>query len=55
MLVQCKSWNGPDWPIDEIEHILKRERMDTIEPFVKTELLYYRNTHKSDVTTNHHY
>lgn len=55
MLVQCKRWNGPVSNINEIEHILKKEKMFTIEPFGKTELPYYRNTHKSDVTTTHHY
>lgn len=55
MLVQWKSRNGPVSNIDEIEHILKREKMDKIEPFVKTEIPYYRSTHKSDVTTTHHY
>ena len=51
LLQQCKTWKGPVSSMDELNSILK-EKPDKIEQIVRTELAYYRNTHKSDVITS---
>ena len=48
LLVQCKSWNGPVSSIEELNAILKKKPNNS-EENVKTELTYYRNTHRSEV------
>ena len=48
LLNQCKSWRGPVCSIDELNTILS-EKPDMMEQIVRTELTYYRNTHKAEV------
>ena len=47
LLTQCKSWNGPITSVEELNVILKGK--PNAEEIVKTELTYYRNTHRSEV------
>lgn len=49
----CKSWNGPAVSIDELEHIITRNP-DLVEKIVKTELTYYKHTHRSEVIASPH-
>ncbi|QQP53646.1 Hypothetical protein FKW44_006187, partial [Caligus rogercresseyi] len=47
-LQACKSWGGPATTVEELNKILQ-ERSDTAEKILRTELSYYRDTHKADV------
>ena len=47
LLQACKSWNSPCTTGNELQEVLPR-RPDMNEKIVKTELSYYRNTHKAD-------
>ena len=49
----CKSWNGPAVSIEELEHILNHNP-DMVEKIVKTELTYYKHTHRSEVIASPH-
>ena len=51
LLQLCKSWKGPATSIQEIESILQ-SNTDNAEKIVRTELSYYRDTHKTDIA-NH--
>ena len=51
LLRQCKSWGGPVASIKELESVLKRHH-DEAETVVKTELAYYKHTHRQEVTAN---
>ena len=51
LLGQCKSWNGPVTSVEELNAILKK-RATNAEEIVKTELTYYRNTHRSEVVAS---
>ena len=53
LLQQCKSWGGPVTTIEELLQITQ-SKPDKIEQIVRTELSYYRDTHKSDVIANAH-
>ena len=48
LLLQCKSWKWPVSSIDELNGILNK-KPDMAEQIVKTELTYYRNTHKAEM------
>ena len=48
LLRECKTWCGPWTSCDELAAILQH-RPDKVEKIVKTELAYYRHTHKSDM------
>ena len=50
LLQICKTWGGPCTACDELGTVLKSKH-DIAEKIVKTELSYYRNTHKMDVIT----
>ena len=48
LLQSCKSWGGPVTSIDELDDIL-RALGDLADKIVRTELSYYRDTHKTKV------
>jgi hypothetical protein len=48
LLAQCKSWNGPFTSAEEMDRILSIHG-DIEEKIVRTELNYYKHTHKADV------
>ena len=48
LLQICKTWGGPCTTCDELGTVLKSKH-EICEKVVKTELSYYRNTHKIDV------
>ena len=48
LLQQRKSWGGPVSSIDEL-NVKLHENPDKMEQIVKTELTFYRNTHKAEV------
>ena len=48
LLAQCKSWGGPVVSIPELEAVMKRHH-DKVETVVKTELTYYKHTHRAEV------
>ena len=50
LLQDCKSWGGPATTPEELEVILKGK--DNQQKVLRTELLYFVNTHKSDKITN---
>ena len=47
----CKGWGGPAISVEELMAILKKYS-DKKEKIVKTELCYYRDTHKSQIISN---
>ena len=51
LLINCKSWRGPCVSSEELMSVLK-DHSELQEKIVMTELAYYRDTHKSDVTAN---
>ena len=51
LLRDCKSWGGPIASIAELESVLRRHH-DNAETVVKTELAYYKHTHRQEVITN---
>ena len=51
LLSQCKSWCGPIASIAELESVLKKHH-DKAETVVKTELAYYKHTHRPEVVVN---
>ena len=53
LLVMSKSWNGPAISIEELEYILGRNP-DMVEKIVKTELTYYKHTHRNEVIASPH-
>ena len=44
----CKEWNGPATSVEELNEILN-SNPDKMEQIVRTELSFYRDTHKADV------
>ena len=50
-LQACKSWGGPVTSVEELNDILKKNS-DNMERIVRTELSYYRDTHKSEIISN---
>ena len=48
LLQTCKSWGGPCTTSEELQNVLLA-KPDIQEKIVKTELTYYRSTHKSDI------
>ena len=53
LLQWCKTWNGPACSIEELQSILAR-KPDISEQIVRTELAYYRDTHRADVIADPH-
>lgn len=51
LLQKCKSWGGPVTSTEELIHILE-DKPDLSDNIVRTELAYYRDTHKADVIGN---
>ena len=51
LLQQCKQWSGPAKPVTEQEQILQLHS-DIQERIVRIELVYYRDTCKSEVIYN---
>ena len=49
MLCKCKTWGGPFTSVDELE-IALGSNPDKVELIVKTELTYFRHSHRTDVT-----
>jgi hypothetical protein len=47
----CKGWGGPATSVEELHQIL-RSHPDMKEKIVRNEVIYYRDTHKSDVLYN---
>ena len=47
-LQQCKGWKGPATSVEELHMILK-SNPNKREKIVRTELSFYRDTHKADV------
>ena len=46
LLRLCKTWNGPATSVEELHEIL-RSNSEKAEKIMRTELSYYRDTHKS--------
>ena len=44
----CKTWGGPAISVDELNDILQKNS-DKVEKIVRTELSYYRDTHKTEI------
>ena len=53
LLQRCKTWNGPACSIEELHSILAR-KPDISEQIVRTEVAYYRDTHRADVIADPH-
>ena len=51
LLCLCKSWGGPIATITELETILQKNK-EKAETLVKTELAFYKHTHRREVITN---
>ena len=51
LLGKCKSWGGPVTSAEELNSILE-SKPDIAEHIIRTELAYYRDTHKADVIAN---
>ena len=51
LLTNCKSWGGPVASISELECVMRRYH-DKVETVVKTELAYYKHTHRAEVIAN---
>ena len=50
LLARCKSWGGPVVSIPELEAVIVMKRHhDEAETVVKTELTYYKHTHRTEV------
>lgn len=47
-LQQCKGWNGPATSVEEL-HTILNSNPDKRVKIVRTELSFYRDTHKADV------
>ena len=47
----CKGWGGPAVSVEELNSILKKNS-DRVEKIVRTELSYYRDTHRSEIVSN---
>ena len=47
----CKGWGGPATSVEELHQILS-SHPDLKEKIVRNELIYYRDTHKSDILDN---
>ena len=47
----CKSWGGPVVSVEELHSILK-SHSDKNEVIVRTEFIYFRESHKSEVLYN---
>ena len=47
----CKSWGGPVVSVEGLHSIFKSHR-DKNEVIVRTELIYFRESHKSEVLYN---
>ena len=48
LLQQCKTWNGPATSVEEVYSILQ-PNPENAGKIVRTEIAYYRNTHKIEV------
>ena len=46
----CKTWGGPAISVDELNAILQKN-CDQVEKLVRTELSYYRDTHKTEIVS----
>ena len=53
LLQYCKSWGGPAVSVEELHDILQKHN-DIAENIVQTELSYYRDTHKTEITYRLH-
>ena len=53
LLQHCKSWGGPAVSVEELHDILQKHN-DIAEKIVGTELSYYRDTHKTEITYRLH-
>ena len=51
ILQLCKSWGGPAISVEELMTILQKFS-DNKEKIVRNELVYYRDTHKSEILSN---
>ena len=51
LLESCKSWGGPCTTPNQIE-ITLNANPDEMEKIIKTELSYYRHTHKADMVAS---
>ena len=51
LLESCKSWGGPCTTPNQIE-ITLNANPDKMEKIIKTELSYYRHTHKADMVAS---
>lgn len=51
MLEDCKSWGGPVTSVSQLKEAI-RTHPDQQVKLVKSELVYYRNTHKHEITAN---
>ena len=51
LLQKCKSWGGPVTSVEELSGILEG-KPNISDHIVRTELAYYRDTHKADVIAN---
>ena len=49
VLAQSKTWNGPVTSKEELDRVLAIHE-DIDQTIVRTELVYYKHTHKADVT-----
>ena len=49
-LQMCKTWGGPAISVDELNDILQKN-CDKVEKIVRTELSYYRDTHKTEIVS----
>ena len=48
LLIDCKSWGGPVTSVEAILEVLKSNPQKA-EQIIRTELAYYRDTHRTDV------
>lgn len=53
LLQQCKTWGGPAVSVEELNEILQKHG-DIAEKVVRTEVSYYRDTHKAEILYQPH-
>ena len=53
LLQQCKSWGGPVASVEEPNEILQKHS-EIAEKVVRTEVSYYRDTHKTEISYQLH-
>lgn len=51
LLVNCKSWCGPVSSVSELQEVILKHH-DKAETIVKTELAYYKHTHRQEAIAN---